>query len=75
LPYLASLAAWLLVTGLAYVRVVRAYLGKQASLLPILAFSAALINIGHGQNGFLSAAPFGGGALLLNRRPVPCRAA
>jgi hypothetical protein len=29
-----------------------------------------LTNVGHGQNGFLSAALFGGGALWLERRPI-----
>jgi alpha-1,2-mannosyltransferase len=35
-----------------------------------LAFPAFLVNAGHGQNGFLSAALIGAGALVLNRRPV-----
>ena len=38
--------------------------------MPIFAFPAVLTNIGHGQNGFLSAALFGGGALWLDRRPI-----
>jgi hypothetical protein len=39
-------------------------------LIPILAFPAVFIEVGHGQNGFLSAALFGGGVLLLDRRPA-----
>ncbi len=70
LPYLASLAVWLAATGLAYVRVVRAWLGERAHALPALAFPAVLVNAGHGQNGFLSAALFGAGALWLERRPI-----
>ncbi|MDR3508814.1 MAG: glycosyltransferase family 87 protein [Caulobacteraceae bacterium] len=69
MPYLASLAVWLGATGLAYAQVVRAWLGRAAGWLPILAFPAVLTNVGHGQNGFLSAALFGGGLLLLDRRP------
>jgi hypothetical protein len=70
LPYLVSLAAWLAATGAAYARVVRAYLGERGSWIAIAAFPAVLINVGHGQNGFLSAALFGAGVLLLDRRPI-----
>ncbi|QUD86753.1 glycosyltransferase family 87 protein [Phenylobacterium montanum] len=75
LPYMASLALWLGVTGLAYARVVRSFLGDAArqgriGWVAILAFPAVLANAGHGQNAFLSAALFGGGVLLLDRRPV-----
>jgi alpha-1,2-mannosyltransferase len=70
LPYFSSLAAWLAATGYAYWRVVRAYAGPRIDALAILAFPAILINAGHGQNGFLSAALIGGGALLLDKRPV-----
>jgi alpha-1,2-mannosyltransferase len=39
--------------------------------LPVaLAFPAVLVNIGHGQNGFLTAALLGGGLALLDRRPL-----
>jgi hypothetical protein len=70
LPYLWSLFAWLTVTGFAYWRVVRAWLGERFGMLPILAFPAVLSNLGHGQNAFLSVALLGGGALALNRRPI-----
>jgi len=74
LPYLASLAVWLTGTGALYWRMARAWLGPRFSnasgAMPILAFPAVLTNIGHGQNGFLSAALFGGGALWLQRRPI-----
>jgi alpha-1,2-mannosyltransferase len=71
LPYLASLAAWLGLTGFAYWRMVRAYLGEHRWLaVPAFAFPATFINIGHGQNGFLTAALFGGGLLLLSRQPI-----
>jgi hypothetical protein len=69
LPYLASLAAWLAVTGALYWRMARAWLGERLGWMPILAFPAVLTNAGHGQNGFLSAALFGAGALWLEERP------
>ena len=70
LPYLWSLGLWLGVTGLACWRVLRAWLGARFGALPILAFPAMFSNLGHGQNAFLSAALFGGGALMLNTRPI-----
>jgi hypothetical protein len=39
-------------------------------LLLALAFPAVLINVGHGQNGFLTAALLGGALVLLDRRPL-----
>lgn len=70
LPYLASLGAWLAATGALYWRMARAWLGEAFGAMPILAFPAVLSNVGHGQNGFLSAALFGAGALWLERRPI-----
>jgi alpha-1,2-mannosyltransferase len=70
LPYLASLAAWLAATGALYWRMARAWLGEAFGAMPIFAFPAVLTNIGHGQNGFLSAALLGAGALWLERRPI-----
>jgi len=70
LPYIGSLVVWLGVTGYAYWRVARAWLGDRFGALPILAFPAVFSNLGHGQNAFLSAALFGGGALMLDARPI-----
>ena len=69
LPYLWSLAVWLGATAFAYWRVMRAFL---PGLSPgvFLAFPAVLINAGHGQNAFLSAALVGAGLLLLDTRPL-----
>jgi alpha-1,2-mannosyltransferase len=39
-------------------------------LLLTLAFPAVLINVGHGHNGFLTAALLGGGLVILDRRPL-----
>ena len=42
-------------------------------LLLALAYPAVFVNLGHGQNGFLTAALFGGALLQLERRPVTRR--
>jgi alpha-1,2-mannosyltransferase len=39
-------------------------------LLLALGFPAVLVNLGHGQNGFLTAALLGGALVALNRRPL-----
>ena len=72
LPYFVSLGAWLGVTFYAYWRVCRAFLQERSAMLTLalFAFPAVLINIGHGQNGFLSAALFGGALLAMSTRPV-----
>ncbi|HXZ68031.1 MAG TPA: glycosyltransferase family 87 protein, partial [Alphaproteobacteria bacterium] len=48
----------------------RRFLGGIAGPVPIFAFPAVLLNIGHGQNGFLSMSCLGGGILMLDNRPV-----
>jgi len=69
LPYLLSLSLWLLVTFSALFACLRTMLPQRSAILPIIAFPGMLINDGHGQNGFLSAACFGGGMVLVERRP------
>lgn len=69
LPYPAALAVWL-AGGLAALLIcLRRLLPQRWAILPMLAFPAVLVNAGHGQNGFLTAAAFGGGMTLLARRP------
>ena len=72
-PYMVSLTAWLLATGLAWAHMVRAWLraadATHLGWLPLLGFPAVLINIGHGQNGFLTGALLGTAALVCERRP------
>ncbi|HZZ89913.1 MAG TPA: glycosyltransferase family 87 protein, partial [Caulobacteraceae bacterium] len=70
LPYLVALPIWLAATGALYWRMARAWLGERFGAMPAFAFPAVLINVGHGQNAFLSAALFGGGAFWLQRRPI-----
>jgi len=69
-PYFGALIVWLAATGAAYWRVLRAWAGPRFEAAALLAFPAILVNAGHGQNGFLSAALIGAGALQLERRPI-----
>ena len=43
---------------------------SRTELLLAVAFPAVLVNLGHGQNGFLSAALLGGALAVLDRRPI-----
>jgi alpha-1,2-mannosyltransferase len=69
-PYLAALALWQVSTLALYLISIRAILPRTEIWLPALAFPAVLINIGHGHNGFLTAALIGGGLWLLDRKPI-----
>jgi hypothetical protein len=80
LPYGLALAVWQAITLGLYLFAIRSILtasfGDRRSaitadwLLLALAFPAVLINIGHGQNGFLTAALLGGALVCLDRRPL-----
>jgi len=81
LPYGLALAVWQVVTLGLYLLAMRGIVKTASPDLPLsgggkewlllaLAFPAVLINIGHGQNGFLTAALLGGALLVLDRRPV-----
>jgi alpha-1,2-mannosyltransferase len=67
----ATLALYLLAIGTIAAPALRAA-GRRDHLwlLLALAFPAVLINIGHGQNGFLTAALLGGALVVLDRRPI-----
>lgn len=69
-PYSAALALWMAATLPAYLLAIRAILPEHGVMLAAIAFPAVFINLGHGQNGFLTAALLGGGLALLNPRPV-----
>jgi alpha-1,2-mannosyltransferase len=45
-------------------------LGRGVVLLVSLSFPAVLVNLGHGQNGFLTAALLGGALATLRQRPI-----
>jgi alpha-1,2-mannosyltransferase len=79
MPYGLALAVWQAVTLGLYLLAIRAIVfpstpsperGGWIWLLLALAFPAVLINVGHGQNGFLTAALIGGALVLLDRRPL-----
>jgi hypothetical protein len=70
LPYGWSLFAWLTATGAAYFFSVRRIVPDPRAWLVALGFPCVLLNVGHGQNGFLSAALLGAGLLGLERHPL-----
>ncbi len=80
LPYAAALFVWQGATFALYISAMRAITGPdRLALLLALAFPAVFINLGHGHNGFLTAALMAGALLQLDKRPVarrhPVRAA
>jgi len=68
-PYAWGLAIWLAASLAAYLAAMRAILPRPGTLLIATAFPAVFVNIGHGQNGFLTAALLGGALHWLDRRP------
>ena len=70
LPYALGLALWLATSLAAYLAAIRAILPRAETLLVAAAFPATFVNIGHGQNGFFTAALLGGALHLLDRRPL-----
>ena len=69
LPYAWGLALWVAASFAGYLAVMRAILPRPGTLLVASAFPAVFVNIGHGQNGFLTTALLGGALLSLDRRP------
>ena len=68
-PYAWGLTLWLAASLAAYLAAIRAILPRPETLLIASAFPAVFVNIGHGQNGFLTAALLGGALHVLDRRP------
>jgi alpha-1,2-mannosyltransferase len=74
LPYFPALCLWLATTLLGYVAAMRALLppnpvkGANTWVL-LLGYPAVMVNVGFGQNGFMSTALLGGAAVWLDRRP------
>ena len=68
-PYAWGLSFWLAASLAAYLAAMRAILPRPETLLVAAAFPAVFVNIGHGQNGFLTAALLGGALHWLDRRP------
>ncbi len=77
MPYQLALAVWQAASLGLYLLMIAAMPfsaarapRKSEILLLALAFPAVFINIGHGQNGFLTAALLGGALLMLRERPA-----
>src|SRR6185437_12401404 len=70
MPYGWSLAVWMGATLPAYVVAMRAIVPGPMTALVALAYPAVFVNLGHGQNGFISAALLGGALLLLESKPI-----
>ena len=69
LSYIPALALWLAAGFSALYTCLRSLLPQRWAILPILAFPGILTNLGHGQNGFVTAACFGWGMMLSRNRP------
>lgn len=69
LPYLPSLAVWMFAGLALLVAALRRLLPQNWAIVPMLAFPAVLDNLGHGQNGFVTASCFGWSAVLRRRWP------
>jgi len=72
-PYGLALALWMVTTLAGYLAAMRAIVpvqGYAVVMLVALAYPAVFVNIGHGQNGFLTAALLGGALVLLDRKPL-----
>ena len=72
IPYFSALVVWLLATGYACWRAIRAFLRPVGVELvtPLLAFPAVFTNLEHGQNAFLTTALFAAGAATIELRPL-----
>ena len=70
LPYGWALVLWTALTLPAYLAALRAILSRRETVLIALAFPAVFVNLGHGQNGFLTAALLGGALAVLDYRPL-----
>ena len=69
-PYPAALCLWVSTTLGGYLVVMRRLAPAGPFTWLALAFPSTLLNIGYGQNGFLSVIFLGGGLVLLERSPV-----
>ena len=69
-PYAWGLAIWLIASFAAYLAAIRAILPRPQTWLLATAFPAVFVNVGHGQNGFLTTALLGGALHWLDRRPA-----
>jgi hypothetical protein len=69
LPYLAALAAWILVGLLAYLAAVWRAFPSRSAIVAAIVFPAVFACATHGHNGLLLAGLLGGGLLQMSARP------
>lgn len=69
LPYLAGYAAWIIATGALFLAVLTRIVDDWRVAVALASFPPAIVNLGLGQNAFLTASLLGLGLLLLERRP------
>lgn len=69
LPYPWALLTWMALTLGGYLAVIARVVPHRHAVLVAAAFTGVFVNLGHGQNGFLSVALLAAGALSLERRP------
>ena len=69
LPFFASLAAFMGVTGLAYATALRQAVRSPFVIPAALAFAPVMLNLIAGQNAMITAAIIGTGLTLMDRRP------
>lgn len=70
LPYTAAYVLWVFGTFPLYLATIRTIIGDRSGYFLAAGFPAILCNFIVGQNGFLSAALFGGALILIERRPI-----
>jgi hypothetical protein len=70
LHYLPALIVWQASTLALALITVRAILPGRGTMLAAIGAPVVLVCLGHGHNGFLTAALLGGGLLLLDKRPI-----
>jgi alpha-1,2-mannosyltransferase len=75
LGYFPALCLWLAATCAGYIAAMQALLPTRLrdgmpAWIVLLGYPAVMVNAGFGQNGFLSTALLGGGAVLMDRRPA-----
>jgi hypothetical protein len=68
-PYVPALIVWQVSTLSLALATVRRILPERGTTLAAIGAPVVLVCLGHGHNGFLTAALLGGGLLLLDRRP------
>jgi Glycosyltransferase family 87 len=69
-PYALGLLMWMVLSLPAYLAMLRAILPRRETLLAGAAFPAVFVNMGHGQNGFFTAALLGGALQIMEKRPA-----